>query len=1400
MDISRHNVFDFRTNILYLYANLKKKYKVRKLLIGILLIILALTPAVQAQNITFNHITTEDGLSQFSVNSLYIDESGMLWIGTREGLNRYDGEGIQTYKLRKNDPNSLFCNTVLRITGNQKGKIYLLCTEGVAEFCLATQKFTTLLQGNIHSIYYHNGLYIGKRNEVYRYNDTTGNFDLFYQLPAKHLDICSMHMEEENLWLGTTTQGVYRLNIRTKDLTHPIADGNIASIYQDQERNLWIGSWQEGLYQVEPNGKIHNYRHDPNNPHSISSNFVRACCEDNLGNLWIGTFNGLNRLNKSTKLFQNHTDNTDQRDGLTHASIWCIVKDRQGTLWLGTYFGGLNFFNPEYEIYTRYSYSRTEQNGLSYPVVGRTIEDKKGNLWIGTEGGGLNYYDRRTRTFKWYTPKPGTNSISQKNVKALYYDADREIIWIGTHLGGLNKLDIRTGHFTHYRAKEGDPETLPSDIVRDIVPYGEKLVIATQNGVCLFDPKNGKCQQLFKDTKEGRNIEMVADVTFDKDGTLWIAATGEGVFSYRFDTGVLKNYRFDPKNLHSISNNNVNNIMQDSKGNLWFSTSGSGLDRFRPETDDFENFDQLNNGLGSNCIYETQESPVSGSLMLITNEGFSIFDYAKKEFRNYNTENGFPLTAVNENALCITTDGEIYLGSTQGMISFHELELHYTPKPYRIVLSHLYVNGTRVEVGDQTGILKKALYATPEITLHADQSMFSIEFAVSNFVAANKDDILYQLKGFSDDWNNTRGQHTITYTNLNAGTYELIVKSDGKDSSFCPPARLLIHVLPPFYKTSFAYFIYFMATVLMLWYVIRIYKSRIKLRESLKYEQKHIKDVEALNQSKLHFFTNISHEFRTPLTLIEAQVETLLQVQHFTPGVYNKVLSIYKNCLQLRELITELLDFRKQEQGHMKIKVSAHNIVAFLYENYLLFLEYVSSKQINFNFEKEDDNLEVWYDQKQLQKVVNNLLSNAIKHTQAEDTITLSIRTEGNMAEIRVTDTGTGIDSKEIDKIFNRFYQIDTVDSKDATKAGTGIGLALTKGIVELHHGNIRVESTLGKGTSFIVTLLLGNAHFDPSQIAKHREHIEQHTPVPKPEIEALMRAELEENAPNKRIPDAKILIVEDNASIREMLANIFAPFYEVLTAADGVEGLEQVNEHQPNIVVSDVVMPRMSGTELCKKIKSDFNTCHIPVVLLTARTAIEQNIEGLRIGADDYITKPFNINLLISRCNNLVNSRILLQEKFSKQPQAFAQMLATNPIDKEILDRAMEVIEKHIDDTEFNVNVFAREMAMARTNLFAKLKAITGQTPNDFILSIRLKKGALLLRNNPELNITEIADKIGFSSSRYFSKCFKDVYHVSPLAYRKGKDSEPEKEEGESTSAPAAEHKAKDNGKPVQG
>ena len=1324
----------------------------------------------QNQNITFGHLTTDDGLSQFSVNSLYVDETGMIWIGTREGLNCYNGNDINTYKLEKGNSNSLFCNNVLRITGDKEGKLYLLCTEGISELDLQSQQFKTLLQGNVHSIYYKEKLYIGKKNEIYIFNDQTQNFDLYYQLAGKKIVISALHLDQKGaLWIGTDNNGVYKLQ-KNKQLAHPIEQGNISSIYEDSDQELWIGSWEEGVYHIQSDEQIVNLQNNPADPHSLSSNFVRSCCEDDAGYIWIGTFKGLNRYNKQTKRLDNHISKKENIDGLTHSSIWCIVKDPQGTLWLGTYFGGVNYFNPEYEIYNHYKADRDFQKGLSSPIVGRMTEDKEGNLWICTEGGGINVYNRKNDTFKWLRQEEDRNSISHNNVKAIYYDQKNNHMWIGTHLGGLNKLDLRTNQFTHYRANEKDPEALPSDIIRDITPFGNLLLIGTQDGVCLFDPQTGRCKQLFKESTEGEGIRMIADLFVDKDSTLWVAATGQGVYSYRFDTKQLKNYQHHPDQPNSLSNNNVNSMMQDSQERIWISTSGSGLDLYQPETDNFKNFDMQQDGLSSDCIYEVCESSTKrGDLLLITNQGFSQFNNANNTFSNYNNENGFPLTAVNENAMHITKDGEVFLGGIRGMISFREKKLNFAPKPYKIMLSQLFVNGNEVTPNDGSHILKQALCYTKEITLAANQSMFNIEFATSNFIPANQDEIYYRLEGFSNTWNSAyRRQTLITYTNLNPGTYTLVLKTK---KSIAEEVRLVIRILPPWYKTWWAYLIYMCAIGGLLSYLVRTYKSRLKLRESLKYEQKHIEDVEALNQSKLRFFTNISHEFRTPLTLIVGQVEALLQMQTFSPIVYGKVLGIYKSSLQLRELITELLDFRKQEQGHMKLKVSSHNLVNFLYENYLLFLEYTNSKQINFTFHKEEDVIEAWYDEKQLQKVINNLLSNALKHTHAKDTISISIKREQNQVSIQIHDTGSGIDASEIDKIFDRFYQTDRIESCN-TGAGTGIGLALTKAIVELHHGSIQVESELGKGSCFTVILQLDNKHFNPTQIILQTDQTHAIEPTT-PSVKAMVEPTAPKVEEYTRIPNAKMLIVEDNEAIKEMLMGIFNAFYQVTTASNGQEALERIAEEMPTIVLSDVIMPQMSGIELCKKIKNDFNTCHIPVVLLTARTAIEHNVEGLRIGADDYITKPFNVNILVSRCNNLVNSRIMLQEKFSQQPQAFAQMLATNPMDKELLDRAMDIIEKHLDDTEFNVNIFAKEIGMARTNLFTKLKAVTGQTPNDFILTIRLKKGAIMLRNNPEMNISEISDKIGFSSSRYFSKCFKDIYMVSPMAYRKGEERE---------------------------
>lgn len=1315
----------------------------------------------KAQEISFNHLTTDDGLSHNSVMSIYQDHKGLIWLGTRNGVSLYNGTEFVVYKFRKNDPNSLIYNNISGITGNGEDEIYIMTSKGLSVLQVSKNEISTLIQGALRSMHYHKQLYISIDNKIYHYDGK--QFKDYYQLLNPQVHISSLYMGDEFMLIGTDHQGLFRLDLRTQQLSHLLTKGQVKDIFKDSTGKFWIGTSEQGIYLLDGTS-LTNFRHDELNPFSISSNFIRSFCEDRQGNIWIGTSHGLNKFDPSRASFIHYLKQGKEKS-LTHSSIWSLLCDHQGTIWIGTYFGGLNYFNPENQIYRHYQPATQEEEGLSSPIVGCITEDSQHNLWISTEGGGLNKYNPQTGKYQWFQQSNHSNSLSHNNIKSLYYDKTHETMWIGTHMGILNKLDIRSGRITHYSTKSDSSESIHSNSIRDITPYQDQLILATHAGISLFNPDDGKCQPLF--SEEASQIQFATSVCIDHRGTLWVGGNGEGVYSYRFDTRKLQNHKHNHALKKSISSNSVNRIYEDSQKRLWFCTNESGIDLYRYATDDFENFDEQHHSLGSNYVYDVCELSAD-RLLFITDSGFSILDYPTRKFTNYSKENGMPLSALNERSVYKATHGEIFIGGVDGMISFKGKDIDYTPQSYRIHPFRLLVNGEIIQVNDKSQILDRVIADTPEMTLESSQSTFSIEYANTNYIPFNKDKMEYYLKGFSRNWTDMRDRNSVTYTNLNPGKYTLMVRA--KNNPLVPESKLEIEILPPFYRTGWAYLIYALCIGSILYYFFQMYNNRIKLQEALKYEKKHAEDIEKLNQIKLRFFTNISHEFRTPLTLIVGQIEMLLQLRSFVPTVYNQILGIYKSSLQLRELITELLDFRKQEQGYMTIKVKEHNLVDFVYENYLLFQEYAIQKQITFHFHKTNDHLPVWYDAKQMQKVMNNLISNAFKHTQGTGgAISVSVRKGNQEVVIEVTNNGIGIPPQEIHQIFDRFYQ--TTQMESLPDMGTGIGLSLTKGIIELHQGSIEVYSEPGEETTFSVHLKSGKEHFKPEQISEQTTDFPfastgNHHPellLNEQELDVSHEPAIEKNK------ETKILIIEDNASLREMLTKMFETYYQVITACDGKEGWEKVQSVRPNIVLSDIVMPEISGTELCKLIKENIDTCHIPVVLLTARTAIEHNLEGLRLGADDYITKPFNIHILLSRCHNLVNNRILLQEKFSKQPQASPQMLATNPMDKKLIDDAILVIEKHIDDPAFSVSVFARDMGIARTKLFNKLKDITGQTPYDFIITIRLKRAALMLKGRPELNISEIGDCSGFTSPRQFCRYFKEKYHLTPQAYRRG-------------------------------
>lgn len=1313
------------------------------------------------QDVHFQAIGVENGISQPTVTSIYQDEFGIIWIGTKDGLNRYNGTDFYIFRPVENDKHSLYNNNIGTICGDKNGYIYIRCKYAVVEYDIKKNRFHTIRDNNIQAIGYGNSrLWACTRDSLFTYNRMEDKLEYYYSLKGVRIS-CVTEDRDGNLYVGTMNKGLYVID-RNKKWLHYLPGKDVSCVYEDSKHNIWVGTKDDGLFRLDRNGGHTNYREETYNAR-LSSNYVRCVAEDNAGNYWIGTFKGLDKLDVATRTFTHYSED-NKPYSLSNSSIICMMKDQQGTFWIGTYYGGVNLFNPDYEIYTYYYPDESQQGKLTSPFAGRMKEDSKGGIWIATEGGGVNYLDRKTGTFTAYRHDNKKNSLASNTVQSLFLDEENHALWVGTLKGGLDKLDLKTRTFTNYRHVAGDTNSLINNIVRKIIPYKGKLLLATHNGIGLFDPHTGKCAKALADSKL-RNRQII-DMLLDRNHNLWFSYS-LGLVKYNLDTRKRDEYFVPNSSGQVIGSNLINVLFEDKKGNIWAGSSGDGIFLYQPASNTFKPFNSRNSDLINDYVLDIKES-LSGYLLIASNQGFSRFDMENQRFYNYNKQNGFPMTALNPYGLFVAGDNEIFLSGPKMMISFFEKELSSYVKPYQLNFTSLEVNNKLILPNDGSGILSESILYRPPITLNHNHSILTVNFSLSNYVSVLRNRVYYKLEGFDKEWMNAGYRKGITYTNLNPGKYKLKIKSSeeysGKESI---GKEIDIVVKPPFYKSAWAYCLYALILMVASYVVVSFYYSKLKLRASLEYEKKEKKQIEELNQSKLRFFTNISHEFRTPLTLIVSQLEMLMERNDIQPLVYGKLVNIHRNTLRMKRLITELLDFRKQEQGFEKFKYSKQDIYSFLEEIYLSFKEYARGKQINLEFLNKDRNLEAWFDVVQLEKVVYNLLSNAFKYTSAGGTVSLSVQEYENSVAILISDTGVGIAGQNLDKIFDRFYQVDSPDNQK----GTGIGLALAKGIIEAHKGKISVRSLEGEGTTFVVELPLGDSHIADSQ------------KVAPPDIDSScisgltlysvnMPPDVTEDENVAHEPEgerSKILIVEDNEELRNLLVRLFSRVYAVYEAQDGAEGLERTKEIQPDIVLSDIMMPRMSGIEMCRKIKSNFDTSHIPVILLTAQTAEEYTMQGLKMGADDYVTKPFNVKHLFMRCNNLVNSRKLLQKKYAKQMDNNVDILATNSADHQFMEQCVACVEQNLDNPDFDVNMFAQAMNTGRTKLFLKIKGITGQTPNDFILNIRLKKAQMLLKQMDTKTISEIAYEVGFNSPSYFIKRFRELFGVTPAQYQKG-------------------------------
>ncbi|MFS2729999.1 two-component regulator propeller domain-containing protein [Bacteroides thetaiotaomicron] len=1304
----------------------------------------------------------KDGLSNPSVLAIYQDTLGRMWFGTNEGVNIYDGKQIykcKSYLVGQSQQVKLINGSINQIVGDSLGNIYMRNNHALLRYDIRKEKFEEIRSSGVSSVTSINRkIWCAMGDSLFKYDCNRDSLHFFRKLNTS--TILCLAKQGEKLWIGTN-KGLYVL---VKDLVRCVLpEVEIFRLFVSSHNELWVASRMKGLYRINQEEQIRKAEYSSTR---VVSEQIRGFVEDDRQNIWFGTFDGLQVYNPYLDMYSVYRPSYTLGT-LEHQSVFSLYKDNQGTIWVGTYYGGLNYFNQSKDVFQYYPYRKISKEGLSFPIVGQMVEDKDHDLWICTDGGGVNCLNRKNKTFTYYVASDG-NSIIHDNVKSITYDKKRDHIYIGTYTGGLSRYDRKSGKFHNYLDEFERTGKGPGQIIYHVQFKNGWLYVSARNGFWRMNPDTNEFQIL-------DNEKLFLTFEIDKQGYIWLT-TGFELYKMKVSGGERQEVQRMTERKAKITK-----IIEASDGTIYISTLGNGVYVYNYDKEKWSHHTVKSDNLLSDFCYNIIET-ANNNILLSSDKGLSIYSFLNHSI--YSIELGLRggISAVTEGCgLWAATDGQIYVGGVDGMISFREEDLYVENDIVpRLYFSELLINDVRIEPGDDSEVLKEALPFTGKLDLSYKQNNLAILFSSSNYVEHERNvSFFYKLEGFDDDWKSTE-QLRLKYTNLPSGNYVLKVrelknKMQGEEYN---EIALTIKIHRPWFATWGAFIFYFIIVSIIMYGTWRVIAKRRALALLLVKEKDEKMRIEEINKMKLRFFTNISHEFRTPLTLIIGQIEMMLQMDKISPAVTKRLQTIYRNAMNLRILITELLDFRKQEQGFMKLKVECVDVVPFVKDIYRSFAELARRKDISFTFDSTEEKIDLWFDPLQMQKVLFNLLSNAFKYTPEGGNIKITLKRVRQIVEIAVADTGCGIPNEALSKIFERFYRGDEV-LPDAVQ-GSGIGLAFTKAMVEAHKGAIKVESVWNEGSCFKIELLTGNSHFTKEELEHRRNILSSSDWTDVLKVENLLLQEKQTDLVSsdivKKESEAEskgkpvILLVEDSEEVMELLVSIFSSVYIVYKADNGQAGYEQALNIHPDIVVSDVMMPVMSGKEMCYKIKNCLELAYVPVVLLTAQTSDEHTIEGYMFGADAYITKPFNVKLLLACCSNLLKSRRTLLDKVIRKEKVLSQETrGVNVFDQKILDAATDIIKRNFDNPDFDMNMLASELGMGRSKMFARIKEVTGLTPNEFALKLKLEEALRMLQEEPQYNISEISYSLGFTSPRYFSRCFKAFYGVSPLTYRKG-------------------------------
>ena len=1343
----------------------------------------------------FSQLDITNGLSSNQINCIYKDSQGFMWFGTSSGLNRYDGYEFKVYKHNPKDSSSISNNYVEHMFGGPDNKIWLYTHLGFCIYDPQNEKFTTNAIGEL--LRYHvfatritsikednNGKYwfITNGQGIYCYNPKTGKTVWYNTSSQSKIQLYSnsvsdiVGVDENHLWLVYNDGVIDEIDIlNNKIVSRSVALYNendhrhmLYSVISDNNKHLWIyvPASASGVDCFDTKAGSLTHFGKNGSGMSLNSNLISSVVQGEQNTIWVGTDQGgINIIDLAAHKVSYVMNRMDDQKSLLGNCV-LLYKDNAGIIWAGTFKEGISYYHKDIRQFPLVRHYMLDAASLPYEDVDCFAEDTDGNLWIGTNGGGLMFYDSKTKKYKVFKHNAADpNSLSSDVIVKLCLDHEHKL-WIGTYFGGLDRLN--GNRFIHYKHKDDVPGSISDDRVYSIMEdASQRLWVGTfAGGLNIYNPKTDD----FTHPTYPTLSDYTAMIYQDSQKNIWIARD-KGIDVIE-SNGKFKEYSNQPGNSNSLVANDVNCILQSKSGLIWIGTK-EGLSILNDKTGKFINIEE-GQGLPSNNIKNILEDN-SDRMWLSTTNGItsvkllnsgSAYTY---QIHKYNEMDGLQGREFNANAAYKTRNGSMIFGGPNGFNWFNPENISSIVTQPKLLLTDFQLFNKSVSVGDTISgrvILTNSITNTSNIVLTHDENAFSLSFASCDYFNPGKITYQYKLDGFDRQWitpiSNSR---RATYTNLDAGDYVFRVKAFNiNQPGNQRMITLHIKIRPPFWETTFAYILYMASIIGILLFIrhrgilklkneFKLNQEKLEVERNIAKEREEAHRLHELDLMKIKFFTNVSHEFRTPLSLILSPIDTLIKSSEKQENS-GQLQMIKRNAKRLLNLVNQLLDFRKMEFKELKLNLGKGNIIEFISEVSASFTDMAEQNHINYLFESQTGPVVAKFDYDKIERILFNLLSNAFKFTSAGGNISVLVNLinptepDKRVLEIKVTDTGIGIPKEKQGRIFEPFFQVGLPET--LLNQGSGIGLSITNEFVKMHGGEILVESEPGDGSCFIVRLPV---------------NVENENSLTEPVVKQINIATKQVTLAPKSSKKSLVLLIEDNDDMRFYLKDNLKHMFDIIEAVNGKEGWQKALAQHPNLIVSDVSMPEMNGVDLCKKIRDDYRTSHIPIILLTALTEEADQLAGLINGANDYITKPFNFEILVSKINGLLSMQQTMKKTYQKQNEIRVEDMVIVSKDEKFLQDVFCCIEKNLTNYNFSVEELSSQMALSRVSLYKRLLTLTGKSPVDCIRTMRLKKAVQLLEKS-QLNIASIAYEVGFNNPTYFSKVFKDEYGTVPSEY----------------------------------